>query len=376
MKNNEVIVTTAENDRAGWMRSCGFGLMVHWLYPQTLPEHPSSGGDLDSAVDAFDKDRFLADFDRTGAGFLMFTIGQNSGYYASPSSVLESLAGPGYCSRRDLVLELAQAMHERGKRFIAYLPSEVHFQPEAVRRAFAWNPSDQSAFQRRYTSFIREWSERLGLLLDAWWFDGCYEWEPFHNQTYDWNAWCGASRAGNPDAAVAFNDGSFFLRKTTPVTPYQDYLSGEIGMIQDGCIRLGRGDEGEEEAVEARNAGEEPGKPVLYRPESAFVPGTHCQWHAQLPIDERQWTYSHEGPMASPRYSDEELFSFLSRCKSVGGAVTLNVGIFREGHLGAETVAQLERVSALLSEEPNWMVPAKERRLPAEKEPVPIRENL
>ena len=374
--NAIAMMATAETDRAGWMRDCTFGLMAHWLFPQTTPEQAAEAASLNAVVESFDLERFLADFDRTGADFLMFTIGQNSGYYASPNALLDSLAEPGRCSRRDLILELAQAMRHRRKRFIAYLPSEVHFQPEEIQRAFVWDPSDQRVFQQRYTRFIQEWSERLGELLDGWWFDGCYEWEPFPNQTYDWPLWCAASRAGNPTAAVAFNDGSFFLRKTRPVTPYQDYLSGEVGAIQQGGIRLGRGDNSVEEENEARNAGEEPGKPALYYPEAAFVPGTHCQWHAQVPIDERQWVHSHTGPMAAPRYSDSELLAFLERCKAAGGAVTLNVGIYREGHLGAETVAQLERVSSLLSRSPTatqtWPLSDQTRRHPAEKAPASV----
>ncbi|HEX2948402.1 MAG TPA: hypothetical protein VHV83_02340 [Armatimonadota bacterium] len=54
------------------------------------------------------------------------------------------------------------------------------------------------------------------------------------------------------------------------------------------------------------------------------------------------------GPMESPLYSGVDLFSFVKQCKSVGGAVTLNVGIYQDGHLGEETLAQLQRLSASL----------------------------
>lgn len=317
-------------DRTRWMRG-RWGLMVHWLYPQVGSATGAPVSGFDAAMDAFDLDGFLGDVTATGADWMMFTIGQNTGYYAAPSAVLERLVGPGHASRRDLAGEMAHGLKSRGKRFIAYLPSEVAAQSDAVRAGFAWDPADQSEFQRRYTDLIREYSLRLGKELDAWWFDGCYDWDLFHNSTYDWPLWLGASRAGNPDAPVAFNDGSFYLRKQEPVTPYQDYLSGEIGWLEGGRIRLGRETERD-------------GSGTLVLPAGRFVPGTHCQWHGQLPID-CFWLYGGDGPMDPPRYSDQELDSFVKRCLAVGGAVTLNVGIYREGRLAEQTVAQLSRLS-------------------------------
>jgi hypothetical protein len=48
--------------------------------------------------------------------------------------------------------------------------------------------------------------------------------------------------------------------------------------------------------------------------------------------------------MEPPVYSDLELVGFLHSCIKVGGAVTFNVGVYQEGHLGDETVKQIERV--------------------------------
>ena len=99
--------------------------MTHWLAPGPARENGEYIHDLNRAVDGFDLERFVQDFRATGADWLIFTIGQNTSYYASPNAVLDRLAGPGHCSKRDLVLEIAQRLHKIGKRFIAYLPSEV-----------------------------------------------------------------------------------------------------------------------------------------------------------------------------------------------------------------------------------------------------------
>jgi hypothetical protein len=310
------------------MPRASYGMMVHWIAPGPAPEGGEWIQDLNRAVNRFDLDRFMSQFSESGADWLIFTIGQNTACYASPNRHLDRWAGPGHCSERDLVLEIAERVHHRGKRFIGYLPSEVNA-PTALHSAFAWNPKDQSEFQKRYTEFIREYAERYGKRLSGWWFDGCYTWDVFPNSTYDWPLWTDAARAGNPDAAVAFNDGSFCIGKTRPVTSYQDYLSGEVSALREGKICLGD-----------KNAPQ-------YLPKSRFVEGTECQWHALVPID-CFWGHSVPGPMEPPKYSDEDLFGFVKNCKAVGGAVTLNVGIYQEGPIGEKTLAQLRRLSDAL----------------------------
>ncbi len=111
-------------DRTTWM-SGHYGIMTHWLYPGILPEKGQPAKTFDEAVNQFQLERFLKDFSATGADWLIFTIGQNSGFYASPNSVIDQLAGKGHCSQRDLALEIATEVHRRDKRFIAYLPCEV-----------------------------------------------------------------------------------------------------------------------------------------------------------------------------------------------------------------------------------------------------------
>lgn len=316
--------------RAEWMTHGPFGMMVHWIAPGPGPEHGEWIQDLDRAVDAFDVARFLRQFQESGAAWLIFTIGQNSGCYASPNAVLDELAGKGHCSRRDLVLEIARGVHAQGKRFIAYLPSEVNAQSDAIHAGFAWNPKDQREFQQRYTRFIRAYSERFGKLCDGWWFDGCYTWDVFHNSLYDWPLWFSASRAGNPDCAVAFNDGCFCVGKTTPVTPLQDYLSGEAVRLHRGRILFG--DRGER----------------TFMPSSQYATGTESQWHVLTSTD-CFWGHNEPGPMEPPRYTDDELAGFVRACRSVKGAVTLNVGIYQEGHLSDVTVAQLRRIAAAVA---------------------------
>ena len=87
--------------RSEWMKG-KYGIMVHWLTPNfdttkenksPLPEKGVFKIDLNEAVNGFNVNRFMKDFDQSGAEWLIFTIGQNTGTYASPNSVIDSLAG-------------------------------------------------------------------------------------------------------------------------------------------------------------------------------------------------------------------------------------------------------------------------------------------
>lgn len=340
----------ATESRAGWMKSGKFGMMVHWLAPGPEPQHGPRVTDLDRAVDAFDVDRFLSDFRRTRADWLIFTIGQNTGYYASPNSVLDALAGPGHCPRRDLVLEIAMRVKAMGRRFIAYLPCEVAGQSDGIKRAFGWesgNGTGQEEFQRRYTGFVREYALRFGALLDGWWFDGAYTWPVFHNSLINGELFLGAARAGNGNAAVAFNDGSFCCGLSSPVLAGQDYLSGETEVLIGGKIRYGR----------------EKDSPLLAPATHVPQPPPLCLWHALVPID-CMWAHccGYEpwpgsafagmpgpGTMERPVYRISDLEILVRDFKAAGGGVTFNAGIFQEGGLGPETVAQLEELASRFS---------------------------
>jgi len=234
----------ADDHRAAWMHTGAYGLMVHWLMPGIAPETEPGLSDFDSAVERFDRERFLADFAVTGADWLILTLGQNTGTYISPNATLERLAGPGYCAQRDLAREIAQGVVGLGKRFIAYLPSEVSHQSVAVQEAFGWRADDptQALFQQRYCAFVRDYSLAFGPLLSGWWFDGCFlPLSLFPPRLFDWPTWAGAARAGNPDAALAFNDGSLCVGVSVPISPIQDYLAGEVEVLHAGKIRFGRG---------------------------------------------------------------------------------------------------------------------------------------
>lgn len=326
--------------RADWMSEGVLGLMVHYLVGPSGDPTDEKIAEYNALIDGFDLDAFVDGFEATGANWLIFTFGQNSGYYCSPNAFLDA-AAPGHTSRRDLMREVGERLKAVGKRLIAYIPAEVAAQTDEIRGLFHYDDG-WDLFQERYGQFIRDYSVRLGPLLDGWWFDGCYY--KVHGERTDWRRWCENARAGNSDSVVALNEGGFCDGKTVPPSRSADYHAGEVHMLERGKIRmdfLPRNAEittNEHGYYRAAGAPE----PELYLPESLFIHG--LQWHALVPVD-----CTFNPPTPDLHYSDEELITFVRSCTNAGGAVTFNLPITSRGIMPEKSVGQIGRVRAAIT---------------------------
>ena len=348
--------------RSAWM-SGKAGVMMHYLPPCPEGRDGSRFETVDACVECFNIPAFLEQFDRIGAEWLIFTIGQNTGMYNAPCEVIEKLAGPGHCAKRDLVGELALALHRAGKHFIAYLPMEAHANP--IRRQLGWIPdspehpvSPQRAFQKNWLEVVAEWSLRYGRLIDGWFFDGGY---CLIQTRAERTALFAAARAGNSDAAVSLNYGGFDIWDVPLIFEDEDYFSGEATMLKNGLPLAHWRDRSTLTAGELGLPASEGAHPVSqpYCPGRASVPGfPGVLMHALVPVDsfwyrkaDVAWLKDHpdsrylqnaaavlpKGEMEFPMYSEAELAGLLYAFTSVGGAVTLNLGCFADGSFGCET---------------------------------------
>lgn len=337
-----------------------YGLMVHWAFPEF--------GSVDETVDAFDLDGFLEDFDRTGAEWLFFPVGHSHSVYATPCAALDALDTPefpmkGRSAKRDLIGEIAAAVHSRGKRFVAYLPTEVSGMP--IAKGVKWrdddvNGVDHAEFQKIWCAAIREWALRWGKNLDGWWLDGYYG-KAFFKPTWpngiDEDAWGAALRAGNPDCAVALNPGcievkhepKWFIFALEPrAKKLHDYLAGEVNFIKNGKVYVS------------------PWEETYWLPEDKYVPGTNTVNHVLFPVDGWwgmywPWATNMKAPFAETRpemfdksaldameargefpdpiVTRDELQAFLRNFTSAGGGATVNVGIAKSGRLNPKAIA-------------------------------------
>jgi Thymidine phosphorylase len=142
-----------------WFGKAKFGVFVHYL---------GQGEEWNKRIDSFDVGRFAEQIAKTKAGYVIFTLGQNSGHYCSPNATYEKYAGykrNQRCSKRDLPMEISDALAKRGIRLMLYLPSRS---PQRDKQAMAGlgdvherQPAPQE-FTSKWSEVIREWSLRYG----------------------------------------------------------------------------------------------------------------------------------------------------------------------------------------------------------------------
>ncbi len=125
-------------ERASWMKEARLGIMTHYLadWQAKTANIKMDIVEWNKLVDNFDVEGLADQVKSTGAGYMIFTIGQNSGYYVSPNATYDSLTGisPGKCSKRDLIADLATALKKRHIRLIVYLPSGAPVGDEEAKK--------------------------------------------------------------------------------------------------------------------------------------------------------------------------------------------------------------------------------------------------
>jgi len=310
------------SDRADWMRAARFGVMTHFLHDWIMHDQhdqmtPENWNNL---VNGFDVEAVADQLKSVGASYYLISIGQNSGYYLSPNAAYDRATGikPSKLSRRDLVADLATALSKRGIKLMVYLPAGAPAGDPAARAALKWKngPYRNAEFQRNWQAIIREWSLRWGNKVAGWWFDGVY----WPNNMYrgveppNFRSFADAARAGNPHSAIAFNPGQ--VNRALSLTPYEDYIAGEIG------------------------------DPPLWRARRNFdglIDGAQIHFLSHLGAT---WG------LGAPRFSTEEAIGFSRKVAEVGGAVTWDTPAQHNGTFAPEFVAQLKAIAEAIRATP------------------------
>ena len=214
-----------------------WGVFMHFLTDLTC-RGKESPEEWNAIVNAFDTVALARQLHEIQAGWLMLTIGQNSGYYCSPNRTLDELTGRtenSHCSSRDLIQEMAAALVEYEIPLFVYLPAGAPFHDRQACEALEWREYGnkdprQVNFQHKWERVIQEWSRRWGRAVSGWWIDGCYF--SICRSMYDFpdepnfRSFADAMRAGNPDALVCWNPGVADPELYT-VSSKEDYTAGE-----------------------------------------------------------------------------------------------------------------------------------------------------
>ncbi|RKP54439.1 hypothetical protein D7Z26_13905 [Cohnella endophytica] len=251
----------ANNPKTDFM-SGKYGIFQHYRY-----NYNGLGGGLsnwNSQINSFNVNTWANNVAAEGVSWVMFTVGQGQGYYVSPNSkydsVLTSWGLPARSPNRDLINELADAMHARGIKFFAYFVGDAngdqHMDPDGRKAMLQSNTLADAngnwvlnqTFRDNTIGIVQEWANRWGTKIDGWFIDGIGEWPDADKTRY-----INTLKAPNPNTVVTLNAGSFGIQSTK-----QDYVAGEIfttivgapvptsrwgtgGMQWHGCYYLGGG---------------------------------------------------------------------------------------------------------------------------------------
>ena len=196
--------------RAAWMAG-GWGLMHH--YNKSGVEDLAA---FDEQTDRFDVEALADQLGELGCRWFIVCVCHNatSRYWCAPNATLHRTVPARVCSRRDLVGDLAAALGPLGIRTMVYVwPWHEAQKNEQTQAALAVD------YPARWCEVLAEYSTRWGRQVSGWWIDGAGL-DPEPNLA----RLAAAARAGNPDAALAFNGGWGKLERHSV---HDDYCAGE-----------------------------------------------------------------------------------------------------------------------------------------------------
>jgi hypothetical protein len=304
--------------RADWMGKAQWGVMTHFLAEWINPAAHASTKEWNAMVDSFDVEGLAEQIKSVGASYYLITIGQNSGFYICPNATYDKFVAiePSKCSRRDLVSDLYGPLSKRGIKLMVYLPAGAPEGDPIAIKGLGWEkgPHRNREFQLKWEQVIREWSLRWGRKVAGWWFDGCYWPNVMYRTTEPPNfaSFAAAARAGNPDAAIAFNPGVVY--RLLSITPYEDYIAGEI---------------------------DQPDRASIWGDVSGKIDGTQAHILSFLG---QTWG------QGSPRFPEEQVIKWTREWLARGAAVTWDVPIQPNGAISRPFIEQLTAVGKALAQ--------------------------
>ncbi len=301
----------ASNARASvdWLVEAGYGLMFHWTSQSVQPG--GSNKNYEDAVNDFDVESFAAMVEETGAGYVLFTIGHAESYCPAPLESWERIH-PGQTTQRDLINEIADGLNEKGIRLLCYLNGPLAF--KFPRRGES-TPEEHQAFVDNYTDILTEMGNRYRDKISGYWFDSWYRiFENYPEVPFE--TFFKVAKTGNSQRIICLNPWIY-----PDVSPWQDYWSGET---------------------------QDPVAP----PENGYMidgPAPHLPYQVLLTMEKYQWVQK-KPKVDDPKFTSEELGSYIRNCMANGGAVTINLAIYQDGTVGEKALAVMKGVKEIIRE--------------------------
>lgn len=315
-----------------------YGIFVHYQYRillgysvKTKPQFPDpvrmNAAEWNSFVEGFDVKAFARQVAAARAGWVIFCMDDH--YFAwqcAPNQAFSKFTGyaPGdKCSRRDLILELAEALHACGIRLIVYFAGLNGYMKEpkvcaglmessAGRGDLNEKTPPPVASRRRRLAILNEYAERYQDRIAGWWFDCIYP-DTYEAESANWKSIGSIVRAANPKAVVAFS----------------------YGANEQACIAKG---------IDDYTAGDTWSKQDLKRLTPRLLPAQDgILWHGKIYCGN-----IYHGMGDANQFADRELIDWISTCNRQLGVCTLDwpfeptTGLFKD--FGFEQLQRLARV--------------------------------
>lgn len=319
-----------------WMLKEKYGIFMHYQYRialgcsiKTNPQFPTpsqmTAVEWNRYVDGFDVSGFAEQMAEAKVGWVIFCLDDH--YFAwpcSPNKAFSEFTGyaPGEkCSRRDLLLELANALNAKGVKLICYFAGLNGYMKEPKVLAGLMDPaSGRGQFNQksppspegraRRLAVLQEYAQRFQNKIAGWWFDGL-EADTYRAQPHDWWEIDQVVHSANPKSIIAFswgaNEEAYLCRGI------DDYAAGDTWSKQD-LKRL---------------------TPKALPAQGGIL------WHGKIYCGN---VYHGQGD--NNQFADQELIDWVNTCNAQGGICTLDWPFDpKTGLLKDFGFAQLKRVA-------------------------------
>ncbi len=192
-----VIQAFAGTGDTSWMSQGKYGIFLHYQYRillgysiKTQPQFPNlsqmTAEGWNRFVDGFDVQGFARQMAEAKVGWVIFCLDDH--YFAwpcAPNKAFSEYTGyaPGEkCSRRDLILDLADALNAKGVKLICYFAGLNGYMKEPKVLAGLGDDTSRGQFndktppsaecRRRRLAVLKEYADRYRDRIAGWWFDG------------------------------------------------------------------------------------------------------------------------------------------------------------------------------------------------------------
>jgi hypothetical protein len=334
-----------------WFANRKWGIFIHYLYScqngsGNFHNTKTYQTDWNECVEELDTDLLARQLAEINAGYLIFTVMQGSRFLCAPNETYEKLTGyargEATC-HRDLIGDLLDSLDKYNiPLFLYYTGDGPHKDPKAMLGLYGEAtdilPDGNHVtmhFVKNWTAVMQEYAKRYGKRIAGWWVDGLYPtigytpelMQPYRDVALEGNPemlfsanYHGCFKYGNhrtvdvPGAGeVIFAD---FFHEVAPPTPVDDFTAGEVVSLD------------------------------AY-PTAQLTEGAQSHILSFLGIPNHPAAVYDGWGARGCKYSIEYLMKYVKQVNTLGGVVSMDVCMYRDGRIDPDQLRVLKMLAGL-----------------------------